>query len=36
MLMACAGTGSSGAHSASKCSYPTRCILLYCNDIGTV
>lgn len=27
---------SSGAHSASKCSYPTRCILLYANTAGTV
>ena len=32
----CWNWSSSGAHSASKCSYPTRCILLYCNDIGTV
>ena len=27
---------SSGAHSATKCSYPIRCILLYANSAGTV
>ena len=32
----CWNWSSSGAHSASKCSYPTRCILLYANTAGTV
>lgn len=32
----CWNWSSAGAHSASRCSYPTRCILLYANSSGTI